>query len=37
VYFNGGFPYAGNQWISAWATGWSALAIAQTVPHAPAK
>ena len=37
VYFNGGFPYAGNQWISAWATGWSALAIAQAVPHAPAK
>jgi ankyrin repeat protein len=37
VYFNGGFPYAGNQWISAWATGWSALAIAQAVPRAPVK
>jgi len=32
VYFNGGFPYAGNQWISAWATGWAALAVAQAVP-----
>ena len=23
AYFNSGFPYAGDQWISAWATGWS--------------
>jgi ankyrin repeat protein len=33
VYFNGGFPYAGNQWISAWATGWSALAVAHAIPQ----
>jgi hypothetical protein len=23
AYFNSGFPYAGDQWISAWATGWA--------------
>jgi ankyrin repeat protein len=32
AYFNSGFPYAGDQWISAWATGWAAMALAQTVP-----
>jgi ankyrin repeat protein len=31
AYFNSGFPYAGDQWISAWATGWAAMAIAQAV------
>jgi hypothetical protein len=35
AYFNSGFPYAGDQWISAWATGWASMALAQTVP-APA-
>jgi ankyrin repeat protein len=32
AYFNSGFPYGGDQWISAWATGWAAMALAQTVP-----
>jgi ankyrin repeat protein len=32
AYFNSGFPYAGDQWISAWATGWAAMALAQAVP-----
>jgi ankyrin repeat protein len=31
AYFNSGFPYAGDQWISAWATGWATMALAQTV------
>jgi ankyrin repeat protein len=35
AYFNSGFPYAGDQWISAWATGWAAMALAQTVPTPP--
>ncbi len=35
AYFNSGFPYAGDQWISAWATGWATMALAQAVP-APA-
>src|SRR6185369_9787065 len=35
AYFNSGFPYAGDQWISAWATGWAAMALAQTVPMPP--
>jgi len=29
AYFNSGFPYAGDQWISAWATGWAAMALTQ--------
>ena len=29
AYFNSGFPYAGDQWISAWATSWAAMALAQ--------
>ena len=29
AYFNSGFPYAGDQWISAWATGWATMALAQ--------
>jgi ankyrin repeat protein len=32
AYFNSAFPYAGDQWISAWATGWAAMALAQTLP-----
>ena len=30
AYFNSGFPYAGDQWISAWATGWATMALAQS-------
>jgi cytochrome c553 len=32
AYFNSGFPYAGDQWISAWATSWATMALAQAVP-----
>lgn len=32
AYFNSGFPYAGDQWISSWATGWAAMALAQAAP-----
>jgi N-acyl-D-amino-acid deacylase len=35
AYFNSGFPYSGDQWISAWATSWATMALAQAVP-APA-
>src|SRR5262249_5919722 len=31
AYFNSGFPHAGDQWISAWATGWATMALAQAV------
>ena len=34
AYFNSGFPYAGDQWISAWATGWATMALAQAAPPA---
>jgi hypothetical protein len=37
AYFNSGFPYAGDQWISAWATGWATMALAQAVPAALAR
>ena len=36
AFFNSGFPYGGDQWISAWATGWATMALAQAVP-APAR
>jgi ankyrin repeat protein len=32
AFFNSGFPYSGNQWISAWATGWATMALAQAAP-----
>jgi ankyrin repeat protein len=32
AFFNSGFPYGGDQWISAWATGWATMALAQAVP-----
>jgi ankyrin repeat protein len=32
AYFNSGFPYGGDQWISAWATGWATMALVQAVP-----
>jgi hypothetical protein len=37
AYFNSGFPYAGDQWISAWATGWATMALAQAVPAASSR
>jgi ankyrin repeat protein len=32
AYFNSGFPFGGDQWISAWGTSWATMALAQTVP-----
>jgi hypothetical protein len=32
AFFNSGFPYGGDQWISAWATSWATMALAQAVP-----
>jgi ankyrin repeat protein len=37
AYFNSGFPYGGDQWISAWATGWATMALAQAVPVQPSR
>lgn len=31
-YFEGGFPYGHDQWISQWATGWAAVALAHAAP-----
>jgi hypothetical protein len=31
AYFEGGFPYGHDQWISQWGTSWAAMAIAQAV------
>jgi ankyrin repeat protein len=36
AFFNSGFPYGGDQWISAWATSWATMALAQAAP-APAR
>ena len=33
-YFESGFPYGRNQWISTSGTSWASLAIAQTLPDA---
>lgn len=35
-YFESGFPFGRHQWISAAGTSWASLAIAQTLPDAPA-
>jgi squalene cyclase len=35
-YFEGGFPYGHDQWISQWATGWAAIALTHTLPDAQA-
>ena len=32
VYFESGFPFGHSQWISAGASGWAGLAIAETLP-----
>ncbi len=31
AYFEGGFPYGHDQWISSWATAWAALAITKAI------
>jgi hypothetical protein len=31
AYFDAGFPYGHDQWISEWGTGWAAMALAQAV------
>jgi hypothetical protein len=36
TYFSSGFPYAGDQWISSWATGWATMALAQGIAPPPA-
>jgi squalene cyclase len=36
-YFEGGFPYGHDQWISAMATGWSTAALALGLDPGPAK
>jgi ankyrin repeat protein len=35
-YFEGGFPYAHDQWISQWATGWATIALVDGLPTARA-
>ena len=32
-YFEGGFPYAHDQWISQWATGYASLALSYSLPE----
>lgn len=36
-YFESGFPFGRNQWISAAGTGWAVMAIAQTLPDSPVR
>lgn len=35
-YFDGGFPYGHDQWISQWATGWATIALAHSLPDSRA-
>ena len=35
AYFEGGFPYGHDQWISNWGTSWAALALTATLTSAP--
>jgi squalene cyclase len=32
-YFDGGFPYGHDQWISQWATGWATIALSHSLPE----
>ena len=32
-YFEGGFPYGHDQWISQWATGYAAIALSYAIPE----
>jgi ankyrin repeat protein len=32
-YFDGGFPYGHDQWISQWATGWATIALTLSTPE----
>ncbi len=32
-YFEGGFPYRHDEWISMWATGYAAIALSHAVPE----
>ena len=32
-YFNGGFPYGHDGWISQWATGYAAIALSYSIPE----
>lgn len=34
-YFQGGFPYEHDQWISQWGTGWASIALAHALPTKP--
>ncbi len=34
AYFDGGFPYEGDQWISSWGTAWAAMALTQALEPA---
>lgn len=36
-YFNGGFPYEHDQWISAMGTGWATAALSLSLGHSDAK
>jgi len=36
-YFESGFPYGHDQWISMWGTGWATTALASTMQRAPSK
>jgi squalene cyclase len=31
-FFDGGFPYGHDQWISSMATGWATVALAMSLP-----
>ena len=31
AYFEGGFPYGHDQWISSWGTAWAALAMTKAI------
>jgi hypothetical protein len=35
AYFEGGFPYGYDQWISSWGTAWAAMGLVQAM-EAPA-